>query len=469
MTDKECNLIKQQFKDVISYSQSFIPNDEVINRIFDVWKSQKSYFISSYLHGNLIYEYGSVELHLNPEKKDLLFDEFINQIGYTINEYKIYESVAKFIRLNKDGFFSNTVVNEESSQLNASIKLGMKLMRCLKYFIKNSELLTQVQQLASTYIQKDKIKGTLCFSVHPLDYLSVSETTYNWRSCHALNGDYRAGNLSYMCDSSTIICYLKGEDEAKLPNFPDNVPWNSKKWRMLIFFDDLGEHCFLGRQYPFTVDGILPIIQNKFLPEEWIGFSDQYVKVIHDPLIGEEYENYNIELINKYMPLNTSMGMQLYCLDDVVINETDLHYNDLLHSSYYLYPYYNSKKHCRHRNRTPIKVHVGHEVPCLYCGNNNIKGDGAALMVCEDCDDEYGFSGNTQICDICGERIRDGEDFIVTINGDIVCENCIINEEVRYCDGCGSWFINDSDYIKYYEPTEKYYCTECYRDMVEEE
>ena len=28
------------------------------------------------------------------------------------------------------------------------------------------------------------------------DYLSLSENAFNWRSCHALDGEYRAGNLS---------------------------------------------------------------------------------------------------------------------------------------------------------------------------------------------------------------------------------------------------------------------------------
>lgn len=83
-------------------------------------------------------------------------------------------------------------------------------------------------------IQEDKVTGILCLSIHPLDYLSLSENTYNWRSCHALDGEYRAGNLSYMMDNTTVVCYLKGEDEAELPHFPAEVKWNSKKWRMLL-------------------------------------------------------------------------------------------------------------------------------------------------------------------------------------------------------------------------------------------
>ena len=72
--------------------------------------------------------------------------------------------------------------------------------------------------------------------MHPLDYLSLSENTYNWRSCHSLDGEYRAGNLSYMMDKSTVICYLKSNDDVILSNFGPEVKWNSKKWRVLLYF-----------------------------------------------------------------------------------------------------------------------------------------------------------------------------------------------------------------------------------------
>ena len=91
------------------------------------------------------------------------------------------------------------------------------------------------------------MSGDFCISIHPLDFLTSSVNTYNWRSCHALDGEYRAGNLSYMVDKSTIICYLKGANNAKLPMFPDDVPWNSKKWRVLIYVSDYWDLLFAGR------------------------------------------------------------------------------------------------------------------------------------------------------------------------------------------------------------------------------
>ena len=92
-------------------------------------------------------------------------------------------------------------------------------------------------------LQEDKIEGTLCFSVHPLDFLSSSENTYNWRSCHSLDGEFCAGNLSYMADSATMICYLKSDKEEILPRFPEDIPWNNKKWRVFLEAQISFYHC----------------------------------------------------------------------------------------------------------------------------------------------------------------------------------------------------------------------------------
>ena len=127
------------------------------------------------------------------------------------------------------------------------IPRGMKIVKSFKYFEKDEDTLADIQSAASMIIQEDKIEGKLCMSVHPLDFLSLSENTYNWRSCHALDGDYRAGNLSYMVDSSTVICYLKSDRDERLPNFPPEVKWNSKKWRVLLFFSNDWDMIFAGR------------------------------------------------------------------------------------------------------------------------------------------------------------------------------------------------------------------------------
>ena len=49
----------------------------------------------------------------------------------------------------------------------------MKILKALKYFDLPKNAMNDIQSKASQLIQANSITGTLCFSVHPLDYLSI--------------------------------------------------------------------------------------------------------------------------------------------------------------------------------------------------------------------------------------------------------------------------------------------------------
>lgn len=382
-----------------------------------------------------------------------MINDFLDQCGH-IMQCDEYGNLYQFVKANKESFFSNLVSNTTIT-FNKPIIKGMKLSKAFKYFIADKEMLVQVQQLASSYIQKDKITGKLCLSVHPLDYLSASETTYNWRSCHALDGEYRAGNLSYMTDEVTICCYIKGESETVLPNFPQNIKWNSKKWRMWIHLSEDSNYCFLGRQYPFTLDGIPDKIQ-ALLPEDWDRFTDWHFAVANTD------NEMSFRLKKEYIPLNTGWsGYDLFAEKDVIVEGSQLNYNDLLHSSYYK-PYYSSKKHIIRDVNTP-KIIVGHNAKCLYCEEGHID-PGEGLMVCCNCAQALGLSNYGIICNCCGESVDEDEIFYLH-DGTPICNRCI--SDYFYCENCNEWFYEDE--VEYSEKYGQYFCKECFEDIVEEE
>ena len=50
-------------------------------------------------------------------------------------------------------------------------------------------------------------------SIHPCDFLEMSNTNNSWRSCHSLrDGDYQAGTLSYMRDEVSMVFYTVNSD-----------------------------------------------------------------------------------------------------------------------------------------------------------------------------------------------------------------------------------------------------------------
>ena len=174
--------------------------------------------------------------------------EFIDTLSRDY-DYPLADLIS-FVQLNYDSFFDNLVSVGYTTADGTKIKPGMKLSKAFKFFVDDEDILDNIQTLASRIIQNNVLSGELCVSVHPLDFLSSSENSYNWRSCHSLNGEYRSGNLSYMVDSTTFIAYIKGKDKHVLPNFPNDVKWNSKKWRTLFFTSENFEVLFAGRQYP---------------------------------------------------------------------------------------------------------------------------------------------------------------------------------------------------------------------------
>ena len=191
--------IKNQFDDVIRHCYGIDnPKTELL---FDDWLNGKHCFLRAF--GGPILELGHVKMGLSESAKNERLNKFIQQV-----EDQGYDDLADFVRENKNGFFDNKVVYSKETVWGDKIPSGMKLLKSFKYYTNSKFDLDHFQNMASCIIQEDKIEGTLCLSVHPLDYLSLSENCHNWRSCHALDGDYAEGNLNYMIDSSTIICYI---------------------------------------------------------------------------------------------------------------------------------------------------------------------------------------------------------------------------------------------------------------------
>lgn len=441
--------IKKQFDEVIRYSQG-IENpktEELFNRFLDA----KRDFIELF-GGNLIYEYPYV-LHLKLDKKEKQknLNNFLDTIDCLYSNYDL----INFIEINRDGFFTNQVIEEYKLPDGKIIPVGMKLVKAFKYFISDKDLLNDIQNSASRVIQEDKIEGKLCISVHPLDFLSSSENTYNWRSCHALDGEYRAGNLSYMVDKSTVICYLKGADGVRLPNFPEDVLWNSKKWRVLIFFEKNWRAIFAGRQYPLSTLSALETISMCLnnMGIEFHRWEDSNITGYTDKISGKQY------------PLDTdyiAIGGKIYPIRDKVVDaKNSLQFDDLINSSCYR-PYIAVRARGFYASDAD-EWHwdIGGEINCLNCGKSLIEH--SDFMRCDSCELAYGDSENDIFgyCDCCGRRILLDEAYYVD-SDEIVCSDCFKNECMT-CDRCGNGYYRSS--MKYNEEYHKYLCPWCSEDM----
>ena len=446
--------IKDSFSKVIEFSQGI--RSPKLDILFKEWLEAKRDIIEAF-GGKLIYECpGKVQFSLDEKEKQSYFNEFVNSIDLTYHNNKL----VKFLNDNSDGFYDNTV-NRTYEDGEIKVPKGMKLIKAFKFFEEDKNLLEHFQNLASQLIQENKIEGTLCFSVHPLDYITSSVNTYNWRSCHSLDGDYRAGNLSYMLDKSTIICYLKGADDVNLPAFPYDVKWNSKKWRVLIFLSDKWDMLFAGRQYPFSSKSGLDLLLNKLLPalklpdRAFTPWESDYIRSM-DTKNGD-----TIHFSDSYIPIRRN----LYKLSTVIENGDDhrppLHFNDLLQSTCYTEPYYSIKDDFWWFTESIPHFTIGSSVPCLHCEADDIYS--GELMVCRDCAEEYGFDEDDDDCwhcECCGRRLYDGDSWY-TVEGAPVCAACF-ETECFECEQCHELLFNYNNRI-YDRDTQEYLCTHCYK------
>lgn len=428
---------QKSFDKVLAHSQDYYIESIHTDALFQRWFAAKRKIIQKF-NNQLIYNCGTVSFSLDADMKKDRFNDFIGTF-YANYGQEIPQEFWDFITTQRDGFYDNKVVINYTAPSGEVIPCGMKLLKAAKYFVEDQNLLDKFQTAASMLIQETSITGELCFSVHPLDFLSVSENQYNWRSCHALDGEYRSGNLNYMVDESTVVCYLKGSEDTVLPNFPTDIKWNNKKWRMLLFFSDDSYTIFAGRQYPFfnreALDLCLRYFPNNGDYNDWTPWSN-------DRLIDYQFKD-NLT----YMGLNTTyIPIRGYLVDiyKLITNgENTHHFNDLLQSSCYI-PYYTWRGNYWRPNREPHFT-IGASAPCILCGEGEIACTDD--MLCMDCEVEVGHSeDNDDIaeCEYCGRRHLSEDSIEVWFDGEWhwVCPTCR-DEHFERCHGCMTYKLRE--------------------------
>lgn len=476
--DKE--LYVNVVKKIIANAGDINPLDDVVREYIDKWYAAKEPWIK---------RFGDSTSVMYPEKLTFYMDEetckarirgFLDTIlvkewcvprdSYTFG----YSKFAEFVEEQGVGAAENIVSKSFLLPDGTTIVGGTKLLRAFKYFFNCKESLTYAQDLMNNIISDCKFTGYFHISVDPLDYLSVSENSYGWRSCHSLDGDYAAGNLEYMMDSSTLVCYIDDNSKTTIRNFPTDVPWNSKQWRMLLFSSDDGNTVFAGRQYPKTLNQIFPVIDKMW--------NQLFPKHNNLPWVDNNHINH---WDNRYLP----MGQDIDCIPEAgdkeapillwephIVSYTDnriyplsvlyqevnkqgpLFYDDILRSTVYTKPYYNLRR-CNVQERIlhPIRVGV-EEVRCPGCGepfSRDVELDG---LICPTCADD---EGNFMTCDCCGRRhVRETEGSWL-VDDSFWCEDCITDSAV-ICSGCGG--LCNIELATFNEETGEYYCQYCQED-----
>lgn len=253
----------------------------------------------------------------------------------------------------------------------------------------------------SMIVGKGTTRGTLCLSIHPLDYMTMSDNDYDWESCMNWRegGQYRMGTVEMMNSPYVIVAYLKGEKPFRF--YHDT--WSNKKWRNLVIVNN--ELISTIKGYPFQSNE-LNIAVIKWIQE--LAAKNWDIKYPYG------VDNLSVDGESFYAPCDE---------DDSDVTKrikfkTNVMYNDFGNGNFISIRFndYNTKTNIMYSGVTE----------CMCCGR-------ALEGIDYDLEDSCFVIGTCCMdvceCEHCGSHIG-ADDERYEVDGETVCEYCYENETV---------------------------------------
>ena len=333
-------------------------------------------------------------------------------------------------------------------------------------------------RVKASMIFNDKfITGKLCISIHPLDYITMSDNSLDWSSCMSWTseGCYRVGTIEMMNSNNTLCCYVEGENpfcfkkelhilqnnfseygktEEEIAKIKQEIKeiretasedylWNNKKWRVLAYINK--DIVMTGKSYPYYNEDLDKKLLSFLVELAGSNMSWQYE-------FGPELYQDMKHIHSKYtLEVNRDWIRYGGAKKHNIIWDTRGMYNDMLNANTYQYWCYRNKV-----NHNKI-YSVSGKATCLCCCKSiisesdyddydyNERFNNAGATVCEDCSVIYGG------CDICESVNNNEKHYKIIINGKEckVCERCFDSLAVK-CPCCGKpmWVI-PADFYEY--------------------
>lgn len=334
----------------------------------------------------------------------------INKYDYYDREFNILSSLIRTSALMTNEFDHPEDVEitfPDSYKKVLKLHRGEKIMKILSKLVKifelDEELFEEFRLAHSRILNNKEFKGTLHLSIHPMDYMTMSDNANNWSSCMNWTecGDYHKGTVEMMNSPYVVVAYL-----ASSKNFEyGDAIWNSKKWRELFIVDD---HIISGiRAYPFeheeletqVLQWLKKLYTSSYNQDNWS--SEILTHSFRNYSFDAPYDQYTVRLFTRDM------------------------YNDTAH----------------HNTRMYLNLSTNINYELNYSG----------IFTCMCCGESFDASENTVICEECYAPLRCSccneildEDEACYFNGEYYCESCY--SELPYCEICND-IVDEEDLI----------------------
>lgn len=424
--------------------EELIEEDVAGHYFFDI--VLRNYF-EYYLTGDNIEKYNTDNEYIQitkEESKDLI--SILDTSSFINN------AIPKTIRIKKD--------NKKLLQLQKGTKVFSALQKVLKYFNAPSHFFGRLEKLRIRYAQllSDKtLDNYICISIHPLDFMSMSDNGLDWHTCLSWCKDssYKQGTIEMMNSEYAVCCYLEDSKQWYFDSKNPEARWNNKHIRQLFYITD--SILLSGKPYPYANNTFTTIVLNKLreLAETNLGYTYESSSI-------EEYNDADLVDVED-LDYDDDIDLESYAksknFDNTILFETNCMYNDFINE------YHNVKLldkpdtifYCFRNKVKGCKIyHCSGETVCLICGNDIIEREydttynqrykGADRLICNNCESKR------EECHSCGCQDKK---LIEVSPGVRLCEACI-EELTHECDCCGKEYIdftagNNVDLLESYD------------------
>ena len=189
----------------------------------------------------------------NYTSKAKTFLDAYRKLTYYGGPFPYHEKLSSLIysdnlagNIYKDETFSLNLPNDKILIIQSGSKISKILGKIAKAF--DLPGYEEFRILHSQALNQKTLKGKLCVSIHPFDYMTMSDNDCGWCSCMswAEDGEYRGGTVEMMNSPCVVVAYLTSETPYQIDN---NFNWSNKKWRQLFIVDT---QVITGiKQYPY--------------------------------------------------------------------------------------------------------------------------------------------------------------------------------------------------------------------------
>ena len=425
LTDDDKYLIEEYIKTWgPTHPGRIVRQPSPLSTVLGTWNSEKQTLFKMFGGKDLIlrrpYAYTATESTMldlfTKQAKKLKYTNFFD--WYTTTIQKNYLDVVDtptyyklYIMPSSDVLCSNSWL-EESFNFPLGDKIikvskGMKPMKVLakiaEYYECKPSIFEDFRIWHSQLLNQKVLDGELCLSIHPLDFMTMSDNDDDWDSCMRwVNdseepGDYRAGTVEMMNSSNVIVAYLHNPEHTMDAELTD-WEWNSKKWRELFIVQDgiISE----VKGYPYQDEHLTNAVLMwlKELAHDNLGWSYDNEETNALSLVYLNELPYHITFVTDYMYNDIDAK---YKLDEEHKGITRARINKKI------LPKYIVDSH--------VEITYGNTMSCLNCGRTNVSFKNNYVF-CNEC--EIGY-----YCAHCGEWIEDEPVWIDDFDGPI-CEGC---------------------------------------------